>query len=72
MLTPEQRLKGIERMCGFLGNGSQQTLTISQDDATNEWCVSINNKLISYGRSFSNTIDIAIQNEDALKEDYLI
>jgi hypothetical protein len=52
-------LNEIEQLCGYVGDGSDVTLTISQDDATRTWIVKVG-KASYTGRSM----------RDALREAY--
>jgi hypothetical protein len=43
-------------MCGYVENGTSESFTIFQDDATREWCIKTDNKRY-YAISFSGVLD---------------
>ena len=58
-----ERLNSIRELCGFVENGSHETVRIGQDDATREWIVSVGgipSKRWYHGRSFHEAIDAAM------------
>ena len=47
-------LSGIKEMCGYVENGSNESVTICQDDATKDWCCSVGrDKIVGTGPTFS-------------------
>ncbi len=47
-------LGGIKEMCGYVENGSNESVTISQDDATKHWCCSVGrDNIVGTGPTFS-------------------
>lgn len=56
-----RRLHALKVMCGFVENGSNCYVGISQDDASREWTVSIDHRVVGYGDSFYAAIDKAIE-----------
>jgi hypothetical protein len=52
-------LTHIRQMCGYVENGSGQSIKIGQDDATRDWSVYIDNKFIAYGPTFKAAIKAA-------------
>lgn len=65
-----KRLKFLRNLCGFVGNGSDAALVISQDDATRSWIIRVNGtKGWWHGDTFNGAIDAAMadpKNEDLL------
>jgi len=57
-----QRLKDFrEKLCGFIEAGEGDFVTIGQDDATGDWCLSFGiSKKRYHDRSFLGVIDKAI------------
>lgn len=67
-LKPDaERLKEIRRMCGYVEDGSDTTVSIFQDDATREWSVRLGPAMKPTGyyhaNSFTGAIDAAIDAE---------
>jgi hypothetical protein len=57
------RLAQLRRLCGYVEDGSNTVVTISQDDATRTWCVRTGHALGTqrdyYGDTFEAAIDAA-------------
>jgi hypothetical protein len=53
-----ERFQKIRLLCGYIQNGSGQTVTITQDDATSEWIVRAGSQVWS-GASLSAAVDAA-------------
>lgn len=56
------RLQTIREACGFIGDGSSTTVTISQDDATGDWVLALalgvtKPRSAFTGKSFAGVID---------------
>ena len=66
-LTKEaERLKGLRNLCGFVEDGSNESVTICQDDATRDWTIRVGgpgSRKWWYGHSFENVIDAAMQED---------
>lgn len=54
-----ERMTGLKRLCGYVENGSNTTVSIHQDDATKNWIVYVGKKWY-YGNTFGEAIDKAI------------
>lgn len=52
----------IRRMCGYVEDGSSVTMTISQDDATKDWVVSVGKKSY-YGATMGEALENAKKGE---------
>lgn len=52
-------LKGLRKLLGYVQNGSSTTVTLSQDDATSDYCVTVGKKTY-YASSFNGAIQDAI------------
>lgn len=59
-----ERYMKIRRLCGYVENGTETSVTIFQDDATREWIVKAG-KNDWHGASFSQAIDAAELPEDS-------
>jgi hypothetical protein len=59
------RLSALMELCGYVQNGSDQVVSIYQDDATYNWFVSVGNsgKRYWFGSTFYEAIDAAMQAE---------
>jgi len=61
LLKCERRLNAIREACGYVENGSSDTIRIAQDDATGDWVVSIgdsySNGHSEYGDTFGYVLD---------------
>ena len=56
------RLKGLRELCGYVEDGSSQTIRITQDDATNDWIIQWNDKAgWVFSSSFKSAIDEAMK-----------
>lgn len=55
-------VQDIRNLCGHVEDGSSMTLTISQDDATKEWVVTVGKKDY-YGPSMGAALDAALRGE---------
>ena len=56
------RLKGLRELCGYVEDGSSQTIRITQDDATNDWIIQWNGKAgWVFSSSFNGAIDEAMK-----------
>lgn len=49
-------LRRLEHACGYWQNGSQETVKITQDDATTTWTVSVGNTTYD-GDSFADALN---------------
>jgi len=58
-------LKGLRGLCGYVENGSNETVSIFQDDATRDWVVRVDNRRY-YRDSFTEALTIAIDKEKDL------
>lgn len=47
--TYEQKWKMLRQLLGYVEDGSSQPVKISQDDATREWVVTVNNRNSFHG-----------------------
>ena len=57
-----ERLKGLRELCGYVEDGSSQTIRITQDDATNNWIIRWNDKAgWVFSSSFNGAIDAAMK-----------
>ena len=65
-----KRLAVIRKMMGYVENGSHETVTIGQDDATRSFSIRSGNKRRYFGDSFSGMLDAAIEAEKKIKEDW--
>lgn len=67
-----ERLDCIRKLCGYVEDGSDQTVRILQDDATRDWFVEVGqfgrSKTKGSGRSFKAAIDAAIEAEKGRTE----
>ena len=54
-----KRIEGLRKLLGYVENGTSDTLTISQDDATYSYIVRVGKRSV-YGSSFLQTLDEAI------------
>lgn len=59
----ERRFNGLRELCGHVEDGSSQPITISQDDATKDWCVTFGAtfKRTAFDSSFTGAIDKALE-----------
>lgn len=55
-----RRMAGLRELCGYVEDGSCQPVTISQDDATRSWVVSVNDRPYVHGDTFDAAIDAAL------------
>ena len=56
------RLKGLRELCGYVEDGSSQTIRITQDDATNDLIIRWNDKAgWVFSSSFNGAIDEAMK-----------
>lgn len=58
-----ERFKRIRELCGYVEDGSSQSLTITQDDATRTWIIKGGKKEISCGDSLAQAIDAALEKQ---------
>ena len=57
-----ERLKGLRELCGYVEDGSSQTMRITQDDATKDWIIRWNDKAgWVFSSSFNGAIDAAME-----------
>ncbi len=57
-----ERLKGLRELCGYVEDGSSQTIMITQDDATKDWIIRWNDKAgWVFSSSFKGAIDEAMK-----------
>ena len=57
-----ERLKGLRELCGYVEDGSSQTVTIAQDDATKDWIIRWNDRAgWVFSTSFKGVIDEAMK-----------
>ena len=57
-----ERLKGLRELCGYVEDGSSQTIRITQDDATRDWIIRWNDKAEwVFSSSFKGAIDEAMK-----------
>lgn len=52
------RLRSLRRLCGYIEDGSSQSVTIGQDDATKTWVLRAGNASY-WANSFEQVIDAA-------------
>ena len=57
-MSNDERIAAIRRMCGYVENGSDETVRIFQDDATRDWIVKVGNRWW-HGPSMLAAIDAA-------------
>jgi hypothetical protein len=57
MITDTNCLKGIRAACGFVEDGSSQSLTIGQDDATKTWYAMIDLQSKHHAPSFTALLE---------------
>jgi len=59
-----ERLNGLRELCGYIQDGSDTSIHISQDDATRSWRLSLgppkSGQRWWYANSFEGVIDAAI------------
>lgn len=61
-----ERLNAIRELCGYVQDGSSETVRICQDDATREWIISVGgipSKRWYHGSCLRAAIDAAIAQE---------
>lgn len=58
-MTDTELLNGLRKLCGYVENGSNTSVTIFRDDATRDWVVYVGNRWY-WGRDFKETIRKAI------------
>ncbi len=63
----KSRLTGLRKLAGYVEDGSSETITIRQDDATNAWIVRVG-KQWWHGASFRAAIDAAIAGTETAQE----
>ena len=51
------RLEALEEACGYLENGTQESVLIFADDATREWFIRRSGKVIAAGKSFMGALE---------------
>lgn len=56
-----QLIDGLKRLCGYVENGTDRSVTIFQDDATREWMVRVGKQWPSHGNSMRQALEAAIQ-----------
>lgn len=49
----------LRELCGFVENGTGRAVTVSQDDASKEWCVSLAHGPMFYGATLVEAIENA-------------
>lgn len=57
-MTDEQRWKLLRALLGHVQDGSAATVTISQDDATEDWCVRVGKRTF-ISRSLETALRLA-------------
>lgn len=57
------RLEALIALCGYVEDGSDVAVTLSQDDATREWVVRVGSNSIFTGRSAKQAIDAALEKQ---------
>lgn len=60
IVQQKRLLDGLRDLCGYVENGTSTTLKISQDDATNDWVVTVGKDSV-FGRSFKDVVLSAIE-----------
>lgn len=60
---PPERFEHIRELCGYVEDGSSTSVTISQDDATREWCVRVG-KIAYYGGSLTAAFNLAVRDNE--------
>ena len=55
-LACTRRLRAIRRLCGYVQDGSAQTVKIFEDDATRTFHIKVNNRSW-WGNSFEEVLD---------------
>jgi len=68
-INDSSRLKGLRELCGYIENGGGQSVSICQDDATKDWCVSVDHKHYVHGNSFTSAIDAALDKSTDLRQE---
>lgn len=56
LLLVEKRLLTIRKLCGYVQNGTSDSVTIFQDDATMDWILKTQNKRV-YSNDFEAVLD---------------
>lgn len=56
IIADARRYRTIREACGYVENGSSSSFSISQDDATKDWCARVGVRPF-YGKSFGEVID---------------
>lgn len=57
------QLRELRELCGYVEDGSSTSVTISQDDATREWCVRVG-KIAYYGGSLTAAFNLAVRDNE--------
>lgn len=60
MVAVKRRLEGVRELCGAVEDGSCQTVSIGQDDATRSWIVSVGGKFFAHAPTFDAALDAAL------------
>jgi len=64
LVEDSARLAGLRRLCGYVENGSDTSVSMFQDDATREWFVRVGSpqrgKMPFHGTSMGAALDAAI------------
>lgn len=56
------RVKQLNAICGYVGNGTSSTVTISQDDATRDWTIKVGKRTYTAG-TLGGALDLATAGE---------
>ncbi len=55
------RMNGLRDLCGYVEDGSSQTISIGQDDATKEWAIRRGGKILGFGATMTAAVDAALE-----------
>jgi hypothetical protein len=63
-IDSSDRLAALDRLCGYYQNGTQQTVKIIQDDATQTVILSVHGKDIVTGSSLEAALEALIKKQE--------
>lgn len=66
-LTDTQRLNALQKLCGYVENGSDTTVRIFQDDATRDWIIRCDDQSF-YSNCLRGVLDEVFKYVDGLPE----
>jgi len=63
-IDAHNRLEALNILCGYYQNGTQQTVTISQDDATQKVYILVDKKIIASGNDLNAALNKLVKTNE--------